>query len=505
MGLPKDHGKADAAAASLAYQTWFHRISFLLTGIFTTIVNQIIFYNGIGDPSTGFLSLPTYLGMLAVVVMPIARTPSAVPQYRIMGSATIDVSAHVLCMLGLQVVGSGVYQVLYSSGNIPSRCDCSCCALLLASSLPIPCAVVCFTALFSTCILRKSHSALQWMGILAIAFGLALTSHDSVPDHPEHGTTFMAGILVTLLGCICYAGSYVTNEGILSKGAAIVPQRLCVLVGLYGSSLHLAYMSATVLPNWQVKVVDKIASSGTPVYYCVVLYGALVMSSFLHNMAYFHLLRHTGAVSTGVLTALRAVGVFFASGFFFCEIHTAQCLTAYKCAAALAVASGTLIYSFGSAKAAPSTPNARPMSSIPKPFAGACAEQSCGGDGVAAGGEGAVSVDASMYLSQTSHGSTSSLKGLALTASSDSDTGLPGTPLKRGTSSGAGGLLASAAAAVSAVTGAAVGKKQADWVARKKRDDDDSHQEVSLELGEDCADPPRGPNVASHSQSPLWP
>ena len=115
MGLPAD-AKADAAA-SLAFQTWFHRVSFLLTGIFTTIVNQLIFYNGVGDPSTGFLSLPTYLGMLSVAMMPIARTPSSVPQYKIMGSATIDVSAHVLCMLGLQVVGSGVYQVLYSSGN----------------------------------------------------------------------------------------------------------------------------------------------------------------------------------------------------------------------------------------------------------------------------------------------------------------------------------------------------------------------------------------------------
>jgi len=57
---------------------------------------------------------------------------------------------------------------------------------------------------------------LQWLGIVAIAFGLGLTSHDSVPDHPEHGTTFMAGILVTLLGCIGYATSYVCNEGSLS-------------------------------------------------------------------------------------------------------------------------------------------------------------------------------------------------------------------------------------------------------------------------------------------------
>lgn len=380
---------------------------------------------------------------------------------------------------------------------------------------------MCFTALFSTCILRKSHSGLQWLGITSIAFGLALTSHDSVPDHPEHGTTFMAGILVTLLGCICYAGSYVCNEGILSKGAAIVPQRLCVLVGMYGSSLHLAYISVMIVPNWQVKVVDKIAASGTPVYYCLLLYGALVMSSFLHNMAYFHLLRHTGAVSTGVLTALRAVGVFFASGFFFCEIHTAQCLTAYKCAAALAVASGTLIYSFGSTKAANTASPPRPMTPVSRPISEARVEQvqgrgAAGGTAAVAqpggGGESvAVAVglatDSSLYVSQTSHDSTSSLRGLVPSSSSDSESAFPGTPLKRGMSGS--GLLASAAAAVSVVTGAAVSaadkhrKKHADLVSRKKRDDDDRLRGDALQLEDACVDPPRGPHVSSNST--VWP
>ena len=97
----------------LVFWTWFHRISFLLTGIFTTIMNQVIFYQGVGDPSTGFISLPTYLGMLSVLILPVSRTPSAIQQWKIAGSASADVCANALCVLGLQVVGSGVYQVLY--------------------------------------------------------------------------------------------------------------------------------------------------------------------------------------------------------------------------------------------------------------------------------------------------------------------------------------------------------------------------------------------------------
>ena len=334
--------KAADIAVRLTLWTWFHRVSFLATGIFTTIINQIIFYHSFVDPSTGFLSLPTYLGMFIVVLLPVGRTPCAIPPIRVAGLAAIDVLGHMLCVLGMQVVGSGVYQVLYSS-------------------------VVCFTALFSTFILGKSHSFLQWLGIIAIAGGLALTSHDSVPQHPEHGNTFIAGILVTLLGCIVYAGSYVCTEAVLSQSSyAIMPQRLCVLVGRWGTILHIAYIGIFIAPRWETKVSEKIAESGVDVMTCLGLYTCLVLSSFLHNIAYFHLLCHTGAVSTGVLTALRAVGVFFVSGYFFCEIHTAQCLTAHKCAAALAVASGTLVYSFGSAKSSKASGQPAPSGQAPQ-------------------------------------------------------------------------------------------------------------------------------------------
>jgi drug/metabolite transporter (DMT)-like permease len=259
MGLPVAAAarSSENAAASLVLQTWFHRVSFLLTGIFTTIVNQLIFYHGVGDPATGFLSLPTYLGMLMVLVMPVSRTPCSVSQWKFAGMASVDVFSAVLCILGLQVIGSGVYQVLYSS-------------------------VVCFTAFFSTCFLRKSHSLLQWLGILAIAGGLALTSHDSVPDHPEHGTTFVAGILVTLVGCVGYACSYVLNEAMLGRGGDIVPQRQCVLVGAYGTLLHLVYFLVFIAPHWETKVVNKVLASGTSgtssvTELCtVVLYAALI-------------------------------------------------------------------------------------------------------------------------------------------------------------------------------------------------------------------------------------
>lgn len=88
-----------------------HQIIFLATGIFTTICNQHIFYQGGAEPSTMLLSFPTYAGMFLVVLLPISRKPAYISQRRVFFSAVFDVGSNVLCMLGLQIVGSGVFQV----------------------------------------------------------------------------------------------------------------------------------------------------------------------------------------------------------------------------------------------------------------------------------------------------------------------------------------------------------------------------------------------------------
>lgn len=62
----------------------------------------------------------------------------------------------------------------------------------------------------------------------------------------------------------------------------------------------------------------------------IIGYAVLVASSFAHNATYFELLGSTGAVATGVIQALRAVGVFLLSHFLFCERDEAQCFTMGK-------------------------------------------------------------------------------------------------------------------------------------------------------------------------------
>ena len=115
-----------------------HQIIFLATGIFTTICNQHIFYQGGAEPSTMLLSFPTYAGMFLVVLLPISRKPAYISQRRVFFSAVFDVGSNVLCMLGLQIVGSGVFQVIQRiyEGSILTLPFARCCMPRLSASTP---------------------------------------------------------------------------------------------------------------------------------------------------------------------------------------------------------------------------------------------------------------------------------------------------------------------------------------------------------------------------------
>mmetsp|Transcript_62490 Transcript_62490/g.129809 ORF Transcript_62490/g.129809 Transcript_62490/m.129809 type:complete len:404 (+) Transcript_62490:222-1433(+) len=301
-----------------------HAFLFLLTGIVSTICNQLVFYQGASQPRTLMLSAPTYVGMLLVFLLPVQRrSTTSTSSLSVFGCATMDVFSNISCMVGLQFVGSGIFQVLYAS-------------------------VVCFTAILSKACLGKSPSALQWLAILGIAMGLGLTSHGSAPAHLHSDTGLvLMGIGVTLVGCVGYASTYVMVEAILSRGNCIEPQRLCVCVGAFGTVVHFAYLFSYTFPNFEELVLKNIEKNQGNLNTVTMLYGILVLSAFIHNWNYFFLLRYSGAVTTGVISALRAIGVFIASGWMFCGDHPSQCMTAQKSLAAMVVASGVLLYSFG--------------------------------------------------------------------------------------------------------------------------------------------------------------
>ncbi|CAI2181189.1 16674_t:CDS:2, partial [Funneliformis geosporum] len=71
----------------------------------------------------------------------------------------------------------------------------------------------------------------------------------------------------------------------------------------------------------------------------------VLFASFIHNLAYYWLMKELGNVSTGILNSLRAIVVFGLSHFMFCHIDEGQCFNIWKGWSAIIVVGFVTIFS----------------------------------------------------------------------------------------------------------------------------------------------------------------
>ncbi|KAJ3054286.1 hypothetical protein HK097_002168 [Rhizophlyctis rosea] len=311
------------------------QLVFLVTGLISTLGAQWLHYRGAAESRSMLPVLATYLGMAAVALLPSdkhSRSYKPDPNepkrgyLTIFGVSTLDVLGNVILMVGMFYVGSGLYQVIYSS-------------------------VIVFTALLSKCFLRRTMSWAQWAAIFAITGGLSLTALERPErntkrseDHTPHPETQPIGFILTILGTAIYAIVYILNDHILSTNPTTFPPRkLCVQVG----------STSTLLTTLIMLLVSLDTVLAMPLTDSSVIFGyvILILSALFHNLTYFELLEGTGAVATGVLQALRAVMVFGLSHVMFCESDSMQCFTPMKGVATVVVVCGVVGFSVAKASA----------------------------------------------------------------------------------------------------------------------------------------------------------
>ncbi|KAK9763599.1 hypothetical protein K7432_009573 [Basidiobolus ranarum] len=286
-----------------------HQTIFLLTGVFQTLSTQWLFYQGAAD-KLSFLTIgANYIGMVLVnYIVPRQEksrpvTNSPFPWLSVLWVAFFDFFANVFATAGLFLVGSGVFQVIYSS-------------------------VVVFTALLSRVFLKRNLSPFQWLSLLVITLGLGLSALGS--SNTGDSSEIITGSSL-VFGCtLLFASVYVLNEKIVSKPGAPSPEEVCSWVGTTAGSLCWVYIIAYTVPRWNTLVVGPIELHGGNNIQIVICYGLLILASFGHSFTYYRLLGSVGAVSTGVLQALRAISVFIASSFAFCSFDSHQCFTKEK-------------------------------------------------------------------------------------------------------------------------------------------------------------------------------
>ncbi|KAG0238601.1 hypothetical protein BGW42_004363 [Actinomortierella wolfii] len=248
----------------------------------------------------------------------------------IIAVASMDCIANALVTIGFFYVGSGLYQIIYSS-------------------IVIWCAIL--TRIFLSRRLRK----LQWVAIFGVTIGLAISAvgkaQDASPDGVKQSWLERSfGSLITMGATFLYACVYVLSDKVLSTTSkygehAPSPEKVCSLVGTYATLISGVYLAVHTIPQWQTEVVDLVQTRGGVWSEILGVYPLVTLSSLIHSLNYYVLVKRVGSVATGLLQSLRAVLVFVMSHLMFCGQDPGQCFNEAKGVSAIVVIGFVLLFS----------------------------------------------------------------------------------------------------------------------------------------------------------------
>ncbi|CAM0136678.1 hypothetical protein VKS41_003486 [Umbelopsis sp. WA50703] len=239
--------------------------------------------------------------------------------------ACIEVIANFSVSVGFYIVGSGMYQVIYSS-------------------------VVIWCAILSYLTMGRTLTPLQWMAIVGTSIGLAISAmgNTSPAGDSTSAPLLVIGMFVTLSGTFMYSCVYVFSDHILSQQVpGPSPIRVCSYVGAYCSVLSIIWISVYTIPKFNELIHINPEVSMQSVYGMYVL---LIIASATHAWNYYELIGLTGNVATGILQGLRAILVFGLSHFWYCNTDSAQCFTMWKGWGSLMVVGCVLVFTLGGGK-----------------------------------------------------------------------------------------------------------------------------------------------------------
>jgi hypothetical protein len=269
-------------------------------------------------------------------------------------AVTLDVLGFYLHVIGLELAGSALYQVIYSS-------------------------VVVWAALGARILRGPEHASLnstQIMGITVVLLGLGYSalSEGSSGDHSHThshtsgsvsaggidemsaqatavalATKKLLGVCASLGAAVVYGTVYALAECLMSDAHPPKPAVVATYVGLGVTGTLGSFILFAVLPHWD-EVASSVALANVLSWGGIICCFLIMMFSALcHAIVYYSLLPAVGAATVGLLNAGRAVGVFVFSGIVFCSWQTVQCFTWARGVATVVVIGGIIVFTYGKA------------------------------------------------------------------------------------------------------------------------------------------------------------
>ncbi|EPR58991.1 transporter/permease protein [Toxoplasma gondii TgCatPRC2] len=281
---------------------------------------DLLRYHGGAEPTTLLYLLPTYLGMVFVGLA--SKTKKSIWNEK-WGRASLlclcDMLHQISEKAGLVFAGSAAYTITASWSTV-------------------------WTALLSLLILRKQLRKHQWLGILLICIGFSVKA---VQINFTRTNYEAIGILLTLFASILHGLSFVLNEKYMTGEHQIDGPNLVGMCGMISSTAITTWILIWTVPQWDVRVRGSIARSGGSIPVVVTVHVALFLLSVLRSATLWYLLKHVGAVSSGILKGARTAIVFLLSHVLYCHLQESQCMTSVKALSVVLCVSGVLVYSIG--------------------------------------------------------------------------------------------------------------------------------------------------------------
>ncbi|KAK5584513.1 hypothetical protein RB653_006125 [Dictyostelium firmibasis] len=241
--------------------------------------------------------------------------------------ALFDCLASLLTTIGQIAVGSGLFQVLFSSKII-------------------------FAAILTKVYLKSYVSPKKWISILTIFSGLCIAVFKiSSPSHQMNDTNnsyIYFGTFCVLLAAFIFSASHIFAESTI-KAYDIRPYAFAAKYGIYSVIVCVVYILTVTFYNrkeWIEIPIEQTSSSDIKLV--LFLFMILMITSVIRSSSMYTVLAEHGTVSMGVLYALQSIIVFFSSAFFLCDPNHPtkqnQCLSSPKLIGSLIVIFGVFMY-----------------------------------------------------------------------------------------------------------------------------------------------------------------
>lgn len=319
---------ADASKTSpnrkMASATTFANAGFyILSGCVQPILMTICKNSGLGHPIAQVYMFFYSFGP-AIVIVPLLKDRNAWPSrktiLKAIGIALFDVVATCINYVGASYAGPTIFSIVYSSVTV-------------------------WTAIYSHFILKRILNRSQWLAIITVFGGLALTATDSL----QLGQSVMTGLLMVTVGSALHALTYVTSEIVMDMGHdSLTVQQNCAVQSSTGCTVFLLWELLYTLPRYDTVLGTPMKEAGTGVWMAVFILMSFGFANLIHSLTFFHTLLHFpgGATSAGVMKGLQAVLVFVVTHIVFCGKTGGEemCFSRIKSLSLLTVCGGVFWY-----------------------------------------------------------------------------------------------------------------------------------------------------------------